>query len=142
MRGAGRLFFGGLLLVLAACKVPADPEGTSDRVRGGVLTVGALAPLHEADRRAVAQLARAFDARLQLVQDDPHRLFALLEEGQIQVVAGRIPASTPFKPSVALSVPVGQITRAGRTEDQVLAFRRGENAFLVRANRALRDIAP
>lgn len=35
MRGAGRLFFGGLLLVLAACKVPADPEGTSDRVRVG-----------------------------------------------------------------------------------------------------------
>ena len=142
MRGTSRLLTFLLLLSLAACKFPADPEGTSDEVRGAVLKVGALTQLQDADKRAIDQIARAFHAELQVVQDDPHRLFALLEQGRLHIVAGQIPEDTPFRHSVALSDPVGTLTLNGKTKQQVLALRRGENAFLVTVNRALQEVAP
>lgn len=127
--------------MLAACKVPDDPEGTTKEVTDGVLRVGILTQqLDPVDAAAVALVAHALPAEPELVTGDPHTLFAQLEDGKIHLVAGGIPASTPFAADVALTAPVGSVTVRGETEDRVLALRKGENRFLVAVNRAVRGV--
>lgn len=127
---------------LAACKIPADPEGTTDAVTGDILRVGALIePLDQLDAYAVARVADAVQAETELVTGDPHSLFAQLEDGEIHLVAGRIPASTPFADNVALTDPMGQVVLGGKTKERVLAVRKGENRFLITVNRAIRGLA-
>ncbi len=129
------------LAVLAACKVPADPEGTTVEVTGDVLKVGALTtPLDTTDAEAVRRISEAMQAQTELVTGDPHSLFTQLEEGAIHLVAGRIPANTPFAADVGLSAPIGRIQLAGESEDRVLAIRKGENRFLVTLNRAIKGM--
>ncbi|MFD2740088.1 enoyl-CoA hydratase [Sulfitobacter aestuarii] len=129
----------GLLLV-AACRLPLDPESTSEEVTGGVLKVGLLMrPLDAPDRQALERIAARFDATPELIEDDPHRLFARLERGDLHLILGRLPGSTPFADKVALSDPFGELRLGGEQEDRVLALRQGENRFLVGVNRALKE---
>ena len=130
------------VLILAACRFPTDPDQTAQSVEGGTLKVGALTPLEKTDRTAVEHIADAFDADLRIIENDPHRLFAMLEEGTVQIVAGNIPDDTPFKSSVALTDPIGELRLSGDTKQRVLAIKQGENAFLIRVNRALARFAP
>lgn len=126
------------LLFLTACKLPDDPEGTTKKVTGGILRVGALIePLDRVDADAVARVAKAMQAEPEFVTGDPHSLFAWLEDGEIHLVAGRIPANTPFSADVALSNPLGSIMIGDNAEKRVLAIRKGENRFLVTVNRAI-----
>lgn len=51
-------------------------------VTGNMLRVGTLVdPLDEIDSDAVARIAQTLQAELDTVQGDPHKLFAMLEEG-------------------------------------------------------------
>lgn len=128
-----------VMSLLIACKVPDDPEGTTEEVTGNILRVGTLIePLGRADADAVARVANAVQAETELVTGDPHTLFAQLEDGKIHLIAGRIPASTPFAADVALTDPLGGIMLGNDTEDRVLAIRKGENRFLITVNRAIR----
>ncbi|MCQ0090867.1 enoyl-CoA hydratase [Roseovarius sp. M141] len=127
--------------LLIACKVPDDPEGTTEEVTGGILRVGALVePLDQADSDAVARIASAMQAETELVTGDPHTLFVQLENGKLHIIAGRIPANTPFAADVALSNPLGRVTLGNETEDRALAIRKGENRFLITVNRAIRGM--
>lgn len=124
--------------LLPACKVPVDPEGTTDEVTGAVLVVGALgSPLDPVDADAIASIAASMHAEPKITIGDPHTLFAQLQDGQVHIVAGAIPANTPFADDVALSDPMGDVTLPDGSEDRVLAIRKGENRFLVTVNRAL-----
>lgn len=128
--------------LLTACKVPDDPQGTTEEVTGNVLRVGALIePLDSVDADAVARVANAMQAETEFVTGDPHTLFAQLEHGKIHLVAGRIPANTPFATEVALTDPLGSITLGNHIEDRVLAIRKGENRFLISVNRAIGGLA-
>lgn len=128
--------------LLSACKVPDDPEGTTEKVMDNVLKVGALIePLDRVDGGAVARIANAFQAETRIVTGDPHTLFAQLEDGEIHLVVGRIPANTPFTSAIALSDPLGSIMLGDHTEDRVLAVRKGENRFLISVNRAIEGLA-
>ena len=127
------------VFLLSGCKVPEDPEGTTKEVIGGVLKVGALTQtLDDVDADAVALIAEALQAEPELATADPHTLFAQLEDGKIHLVAGRIPANTPFAADVALTDPVGHLVLGEDSEDRVLAIRKGENRFLIVVNRAIR----
>ncbi|MGR3761310.1 enoyl-CoA hydratase [Roseobacteraceae bacterium NS-SX3] len=126
------------LLLLTACQLPRDPEGTTRTVSGATLRVGALiVPLTEPDSRAIDATAQALSAQVEIVEGDPHQLFAMLEEGEIHMVAGRLPASSPFKTRVGLSNPIGGLQLKGETVDRVLAVRKGENRFLMTVNQAI-----
>ena len=131
-----------LILALGACRFPADPEGTTDAVEGAVLRVGALHDLGPADQRAATAVADALAAELQVTRADPHQLFAMLDRGDVHLIAGAIPADTPFAEEVALTRPMGKVERDGESFDQVMAVRQGENAFLIRVNRAIAPFAP
>ncbi|HEY9039553.1 MAG TPA: enoyl-CoA hydratase [Roseovarius sp.] len=127
--------------LLSACKVPDDPEHTTQDVTGSVLKVGALTdPLDPVEADVVTLLAGMLQAEPEVVRGDPHGLFAQLEAGKIHVVAGRIPSDTPFAADVALTDPLGQLTLAEDTEDRVLAIQKGENRFLGTLNRAIREV--
>lgn len=128
--------------MLSACKVPDDPEGTTRNVKEGTLKVGALvAPLDDVDTAAIARIADALQVESDIRTGDPHNLFALLEAGELHVVAGRIPSNTPFASQVGLTNPLGRIAVGSDTEDRVLAIRKGENLFLVTINRAIRELS-
>ncbi|WP_255328602.1 enoyl-CoA hydratase [Paracoccus albicereus] len=131
-----------MALTIAACRFPADPEGTTDEVEGAVLKVGELSELGEADQQAVALVAYNLSAEVRISRGDPHTLFNALEEGRLHLIAGALPMDTPFAKDVALTRPVGKLERDGDQVDQVLAVRQGENAFLIRVDRAIKGMQP
>lgn len=128
--------------LLAGCYVPNDPEGTLQKIEtDGVLRIGMVAdPLPAADRRAIDQFAESVGARAAYVTGPAHALLAGLEDGQIHLLAGDIPESTPWSKHAALSNPFPpRVMLPGRSEKRVLLLRKGENRFLLRLNRSLRQ---
>lgn len=135
--------------VLAGCgAIPADPDGTLDAVRGGVLRVGAVEHdgwLEESDeghRGRDAELVRSFAAELDASVDwqtgPEHELVARLEEGALDLVVGGIPADAPWTDRTGVSRPYGRDTEPdGRVVDRVMLVPRGENAFLLELDRLL-----
>lgn len=129
---------GAVVLLLSGCWMPRDPEGTTERVRGGTLHLGVLGTvLSDAEERAVAAVADALDAEVSRDTADPHRLFAMLGAGEIDIVVGGVPEDTPFASRVGLTRSIGKVRVGDRLEDRVLAIRQGENRFLMTVNRTL-----
>ena len=92
-----RFVFGACCLLLAPACRPLDPEDTSDAVRGNTLRVGSLTAHPDGpDRAATRRIAAHFAARAQIVHDDPHSLFAMLEDVALHPVVGRLRAAAPF----------------------------------------------
>jgi hypothetical protein len=63
-------------------------------------------------------------------------LFEELERGRLHLIVGGIPKSTPFK-TAGFSKAAGSLHGSSVDEERVLAVRAGENAFLLRVNRAI-----
>lgn len=95
-----------LLLVAAACGLPRDPEGTLDRVRGGVMRVGVIE--HEpwvllrdgdptgAEVALVEGFAGAHDAEVRWVEGPEERLFPALEHRELDLVVGGLTRGNPW----------------------------------------------
>jgi polar amino acid transport system substrate-binding protein len=120
------------LLLLAACGLPRDPEGTLQRVQHGNLRVGIMhAPPHvdlrgDAPRGpevdAVEQLARSLDTELTWRVGGESELMTALAQFELDLVVGGITEDTPYAETVGLTRP-----RAGT----VFATPPGENAWLM-----------
>ena len=103
------------LLLVAACGIPRDPEGTLARVRGGTLRVGVSdAPpwvMRQGDAAAGAEpeLVRRFAASLgaepQWTWGNLEQHFTALEHRQLDLVVGGIEAATPWKKRIGLTRP-------------------------------------
>lgn len=129
-----------LVLVLAGCDLPRDPEGTLERVSGGELRVGVLTGNERAlteDRRVVDALAQRIGARPTFHPGDAHDLLFDLQHGALDLVIGGLPSKTPFVQDVGLSKSAGPLFQPGEAEDRVLAVRNGENGFLLAVNEAI-----
>jgi hypothetical protein len=126
-------------LVLTGCVLPKDPERTTERVRGGELVVGVLTDaLSTPDRRVIEALAARLGARAAPRTGPAHLLLALLEEGEVHLLAGDIPADTPLAARAGLSNGAGRLHLPdGGVEDRVLLIRAGENRFLAELNQAI-----
>lgn len=157
--GRGRLGFGcafGCVLVLLmgvllGCGVsfPADPDHTLDRVRGGVLRVGASpnepwiswsSEPEPAGREAdlIRAFADSLDARVEWVRGSEEALIKRLERGELDVVAAGLTAETPWLEKAAITKPYATAQGPdGSTEEHVLAVPLGENAFLLTLERFL-----
>ena len=105
-----------LALATASCGLPRDPDGTLDRVRGGVLRVGvvhsppwaSLPSSGEAagvEPRLVRALAAGLGARVEWVPGGESELLGALEERQLDLVVGGLSATSPWAPKLALSRP-------------------------------------
>ena len=135
------LIAAALLVVLAACQLPKDPENTTDTVQGAVLKVGALQdPLPDQDLKAVTLIAAALDAQIEWHRENPHQMLDALEGGDLHLLAGGIPKDSPLTEHTGMTNPIGYVTVGADRPERVLLLRRGENRFLMRSNMALRPL--
>ena len=104
-----------LALLLPACDLPRDPEGTLRRVTGGTLRVGyALndpwvtagddAP-GGVEAELIARFAEAIDARVEWVEGGEAEVVEALELGELDVVIAGLDATSPWASHVALGHP-------------------------------------
>ncbi len=130
-----------LILLLTACQLPKDPEGTTQHVEGATLRVGILQdPLPEIDATALDLVARRLKARIELVEGNPHDLLDALSRGDLHVLAGGIPKDTPLAKHAGMTNAIGHVTVGADRPQRVLLIRKGENRFLLRLNTALRPM--
>lgn len=131
-----------IIVAIAGCNFPNDPEGTLASVRNATLDAGVASPeLADEDRAALEAIARGAGAELVLHQGNVHDLAAQIEAGQIDILAGCIPEDTPLAEQVALTNPFGNVKVGDATHKRVLAIRKGENAFLIFINKALKEVS-
>lgn len=130
-----------LALTGCAITIPADPDGTLDRIEGGELRVGVsiepgLIELDDAGTGAsgpladlVEQYAASHDADVVWTPGSEESLVLDLEEGRIDLAAGGMTSATGWVDRVGVTRGYPGIPGAdGR--DLVLFVPLGENAFL------------
>lgn len=103
-------------IAAAGCQYPRDPDGTLNRVEGGVMRVGVT----EADPWAVlegdrpvggveVELARRFarevGTRIEWVQGSEEELVEAAKEGQVDLIVGGLTNKSRWKKDVALTRP-------------------------------------
>jgi membrane-bound lytic murein transglycosylase MltF len=153
-----------LLVAVAGCdaisRLPRDPEGTLERVRGGVLRAGVSEhpPWTErapgSPRGIEAELVGAFaqrlGARVQWVWGSEQPLLEALERRDLDVVVAGLKRDSPWAKRVGLTKPYVERarirTRDGESEsvieEHVIAVAPGENGFLRELERFLRERRP
>lgn len=147
------------LMVLActagcASSFPADPDGTLDRVSGGVLRVGVspsppwtVLAAEAADPAGievdlVEDFAASIGADVEWTPGGEEELMAQLERSELDLVVGGLTASSPWASHAALTYPYTTTTAEdGAEEKRVMACPLGENAFLVELESFLLDHA-
>ena len=130
---------------------PADPEDTLERVTGGVLRVGVSPnPPHTEVRGSaepighevvlVREFAATLPAEIEWTVGGEEMLILALEHGDLDLVIGGLTADTPWTEHAAITKPYAEATDpAGDKVELVMAARLGENAFLLRLERFLRE---
>lgn len=134
------------VLALAGCgmQIPADPSGTLDTVRGGVLRVGVslndgFVETGEAGRdepegpevELIEAFAESLGAEPTWTVGAEEALVRQLERGQLDLVAGGLTDATPWVDRAAVTRPYTDvIDDDGKTLKIVMLAPMGENAFL------------
>jgi polar amino acid transport system substrate-binding protein len=105
-----------LVTIAAGCQYPRDPDGTLNRVDGGVMRVGVIetdpwvvvedgSPVGGAEVELVRRFARDVGARIEWVQGSEEELVEAAKEGQIDLIAGGLTNKSRWKKDVALTRP-------------------------------------
>ncbi|MCR8669999.1 transporter substrate-binding domain-containing protein [Agrococcus sp. HG114] len=132
-------------LALTGCgmQIPADPEGTLDRVEGGVLRVGVTErePWVDLDSQGepagteaelVTRFAERLDAEIEWTTGSEAALVQALEGDQLDLVIGGFQHDTPWVQHVGVTRTYTEVETAGGAKEQhVMLVPMGENAFLV-----------
>jgi polar amino acid transport system substrate-binding protein len=135
-------------LSVPGCGIPADPEGTLERVSGGVLRVGMSqhepwTALEGGERsgvevRLIEEFAAGRAADVEWHDGGEEFLIGELHRGALDVVVGGLTEKSPWVDHAALTRPYVVVTSPeGSPEPHVLAARMGENALLVALERFL-----
>lgn len=141
-----------VLLAGCAVQVPADPNGTLDRVEGGELRVGATAnpPWVVLDDESapsgiepdlIEEFADRLGADVDWTTGSEAVLLDALDAGEIDLVLGGFRDDTPWNDRGAITRPYREVEVEGRTEKHVMIARMGENGFLVELERFLTEEA-
>lgn len=135
-----------VVLVASGCGVPRDPDGTLERVRGGVLRVGVVdappwvifetgQPPRGREVLAATRLAGSLGADVAWVAGGETRLMAAMQAGSLDLVIGGLIEDSPYRDEVGL-------TRAYLECDDgehVFAGPPGENRWLMTVEAFLAD---
>ena len=115
-----KLVLACLVAVLAAgCQYPRDPDGTLDRVQGGVMRVGAVEadpwviiegdePTGGAEVELVRAFAERLDARIEWLQGSEEELVDAAKEGQVDLLIAGMTNRSRWKKDVAFTRPYVQ----------------------------------
>lgn len=129
---------------------PADPEGTLDRVSGGVLRVGVSphgpfttvsgANPSGSEVALVEAYAESIAARVAWRTGGEEQLVTQLQHGHLDVVIGGLSDKTPWSDQAGLTRPYAEtLDEFGQTRKHVMATPRNENAFLLSLDTFLQD---
>jgi polar amino acid transport system substrate-binding protein len=139
-----------VLLVAVACGLPRDPDGTLDRVRGGVVRVGiAQSPpwvivtpggAEGVEATLAKAIADSLGASIEWIRKSESELLTDLEERKLDLVLAGLTDDSPWKTKVALTKPFYE--DPGTKKKHVMAAPPGENAWLVFVERQLRHHEP
>jgi polar amino acid transport system substrate-binding protein len=102
--------------LLGACRIPEDPDGTLDRVEGGIMRVGVTesdpwvtldggVPTGGVEVALVRSFARDLHARIEWVDGSEEELIAALKEGSLDLVIGGLTSKSRWKQDAALTRP-------------------------------------
>ncbi|WP_458113075.1 transporter substrate-binding domain-containing protein [Arthrobacter sp. R1-13] len=141
------------LLLLPACvqTMPADPEGTLERVTGGTLRVGvtdngdwvSVQPTREpegSEPELIRQFAGRLGASIEWSAGSEQVLANVLKHGELDVVIGGLDAHTPWEKHAGLTMPYTESKdERGETHKYVMLVRKGENAFLLELDKFLAE---
>lgn len=140
----------GLVLVLTGCglTIPADPDGTLDRVRGGTLRVGVSPnePWTQLDAgqpsgievELVREFAATLGAQVEWSVGGEEALIADLEQAELDLVIGGLTSKTPWSKQAGITRAFTEVLdEQGEPEKHVMAVPMGENAFLVELEKFL-----
>jgi polar amino acid transport system substrate-binding protein len=103
-------------LAVPGCQYPRDPDGTLNRVEGGVMRVGVTAadpwvqldgdrPVGGAEVELARRFARELDARIEWVQGSEEELVDAAKEGQVDLVLGGLTNKSRWEKDVAFTRP-------------------------------------
>ncbi|CAA9308144.1 MAG: hypothetical protein AVDCRST_MAG61-1519 [uncultured Friedmanniella sp.] len=157
MSGVPRRWVAGLLgamsLVLGGCGTfPADPDGTLDRVQGGVLRVG-VSPSPPwtvvgagdpagIEPDLVRRFADGLQAQVTWQVGGEEMLIGELEHHRLDLVVGGLTEDSPWTDKAAITKPYTEgPDPAGKPVGRVMAAPMGENAFLLRLEKFLLEEA-
>jgi polar amino acid transport system substrate-binding protein len=133
-----------VLVFVTGCgsALPADPDDTLQRIRGGTLRAGAsinppwteLAADGDLSGREVdlvEEFAGHLGAEVTWVVAGEEQLVTRLEHNALDLVVGGLTADTPWADKVAVTRPYVKIVdSAGEPTELVMAAPMGENAYL------------
>lgn len=141
----GLLVFTLILFLTVGCAVdrfPRDPEGTLERVSGGVLRVGVSenppwtrvaddGTVTGTEADIVTGYAQMIGARIAWTSGAESQLIEQLDRGQLDLVIGGLRSDLPWQSHAAYTRPyASQAGPDGSTRELVFATRLGENGFL------------
>lgn len=141
-----------VLLTGCGISIPADPDGTLDRVTGSTLRVG-VSPndgftvvddgqVTGTDAELVEGFAATIDAQVVWVVGSEEALVRELDEGDLDLVIGGITDATPWIEHAGVTRPYDEFTdERGTAHKLVMLVPMGENAFLSALERFLTEEA-
>lgn len=140
-----------LMLVGCGISIPADPEGTLERVTDGVLRVGATPNDDRVvidddgepsghDVRLVEGFAETLDAEIAWSTGSEEELVRGLEHGDFDLVIGGITDTTPWSSKTGVTRPYTEVSEPDGTRLKlVMLTPMGENAFITELERFLTE---
>ncbi|NCP11343.1 MAG: hypothetical protein GW859_05200 [Sphingomonadales bacterium] len=135
-----------LAAALSACgPVPADIEGTEQRLRDGdTMIVGIVAaPVEQARARAIADRAGSeLGMAYRLETGTAEATLAALAEGEIDLAIGKFAKQSPWQKEVHLSRAIGAEPPSGKEPAWRIVTRNGENRWAMTVDRLTGRIAP
>ncbi|MGA9583273.1 MAG: hypothetical protein WBR13_15035 [Allosphingosinicella sp.] len=137
------LLLAAALLVGGCDSIPADPDGTLDRVREerrfrvGLIASSAAPLAPDRARDLLARLSRATGASPQLEEGPAEPLLTKLEEGELDLVVGEFAKKSPWAAQVALTDPIA----SNGPYILAAAAKHGENAWIALVHREARAVA-
>ncbi|WP_158297204.1 transglycosylase SLT domain-containing protein [Zhihengliuella sp. ISTPL4] len=131
-----------IIAALAGCgAIPADVDGTVDRVQDGEIRVGIThnppwtdttdpsGPTGE-EVRLVEEFAETLDATVVWTVDSEANLADRLHDHALDLAIGGFTDDTPWVDKAAMTVPFDDASTAGETKKHVMLTVLGENRFL------------
>lgn len=152
-RSRALLLVAVVTLLLAGCQggFPADPQGTLDRAREGVLRVGvsenppwtlvaADGSVAGSEVELLTDYAETIDAEVEWVPAGENTLAAMMREGQLDVVVGGLASGVPWTSEIATTRPYATATGPDGAEVTiVVGVQPGENALMTDIERFLAE---
>jgi polar amino acid transport system substrate-binding protein len=103
-------------IAAAGCQYPRDPDGTLNRVEGGVMRVGVTEadpwvvldgdrPVDGVEVELARRFARELGARIEWVQGSEEELVDAAKEGQVDLILGGLTSKSRWKKDVAFTRP-------------------------------------